>query len=230
MKKERGGKMSDIKNINNKFMGLTKKWKIIIVICTCGLAFSLWVFNKIYGKMKSNGLSRSVNFIIAGVGAYFSLGIVFLLMFPIIMLTNTTPEVVIPEAKTSKIEKTKDKTAEVETQKYKTAGEWSLYDSIYVFSVEGDMKKGDSYESGDYIFKSSISDVSKENVPGVYDVYVSTNSNLTKNQLVQNEMKCTIGGLKSEICEITLSKGEFVYIVPNPVTYDPKGYLLIRKK
>ncbi|MGL4589194.1 MAG: hypothetical protein ACRCUP_03065 [Mycoplasmatales bacterium] len=86
--------MNDFKKMNDSFMELTKKWKILITICTCGLAFNLWVFNKIYRKFKAKGVSKAFNIIMSGVGAFLSTYLV-ILTFLIIALAFSIIETVL---------------------------------------------------------------------------------------------------------------------------------------
>ena len=118
---------------------------------------------------------------------------------------------------------------------YKTSGEWAMYDSNYMFAVEVDGYNGDVFQAGNYEFKLSAgrtkgaSGGSQAVLPAMFDVYVGNKEYNSLSEMKQDipEPQITVGGMGSgdTVIEYTFVAGQYVYIIPCDVAYQPSGYI-----
>ncbi len=119
---------------------------------------------------------------------------------------------------------------------YKTSGEWAMYDSNYMFSVEIDGFDGDVFSAGKYKFNlvagrtkpSTGSDLAV--APAIFDVYIGDKFFNSIAEMKQEilEPQVTVGGMGSDdtVIEYELLAGQYVYIIPyGEVAYKPSGYI-----
>lgn len=93
---------------------------------------------------------------------------------------------------------------------YKTEAEWAD-DTGYCFAVAVDGYDGDIFESGKYSFKSSlskdeISNLDSAKTPRVWDVYVSNDLVDKTEDLTEDELKGSVGGLGGDDLTLELKK------------------------
>lgn len=118
---------------------------------------------------------------------------------------------------------------------YKTSGEWALYDTNYMFAVEVDGYSGDVYQAGKYEFKLSAGRTesaggnSQAVLPALFDVYIGNKEYSSIAEMKQDipEPQITVGGMGSgdRVIEYELVAGQYVYIIPYDVAYQPSGYI-----
>ena len=112
----------------------------------------------------------------------------------------------------------------VSGSKYKTEIEWALSDN-YCFAVEVDSYDGDIVEAGVY---NAYVKVSKKGFAPIYDIYIE--NELYSSTRYLDEVDYSIGGnYGSGTLTIPLEAGQYVYIVPVKMAYEPHGYLVIEK-
>ena len=107
--------------------------------------------------------------------------------------------------------------------KYQTGCTWAL-DENYCFAVEVDNFDGDVYQAGNYKFSSKIWD---KKIPAIYDIYVSQNLYNKTRSLQETEFVGSVGGIANEFVETTLSPGDYVYVIFNPVVGENGNQLII---
>lgn len=119
------------------------------------------------------------------------------------------------------------------SNKYKNSGEWCDL-SNYMFAVEVENFNGDVYEAGTYRFYPDLVDridgMMTEETPIVWDIYVSNNEYKNPSELNESEYVASIGGITKIEEDITLHKGQYVYINYNNVFGEPAGILKFEKK
>ena len=118
---------------------------------------------------------------------------------------------------------------------YKTSGEWAMYDSNYMFAVEVDEYNGDVFQAGTYEFKLSAgrskaaSGGSQAVLPGIFDVYVGNKEYKNIAEMKQDipDPQITVGGMGSNdtTTKYELVAGQYVYIIPFEMDYQPSGYV-----
>lgn len=107
---------------------------------------------------------------------------------------------------------------------YKTSITWALQDP-YKFAVEVDTYNGDIVSAGTYTF--SVTNKNLGEAP-LYDVYVETFDSDSLSDL--GEPTYSVGGVNSVDVDVELTSGEFVYIIPYDLVYEPQGMLEIKLK
>lgn len=108
--------------------------------------------------------------------------------------------------------------------KYKTEIKWALSDN-YCFAVEVDSYDGDICEAGTY---NARVEVSKKGFAPIYDIYIENELHDSISDL--GEIDYSIGGNNAGgTLTIPLEAGQYVYIVPMKMAYEPHGYLVIEK-
>ncbi len=117
---------------------------------------------------------------------------------------------------------------------YKTSGNWAMYDNSYMFAVEVDGFNGDIFKAGKYFFKlvagrTKAAGTNLPTAPAVFDVYVG---NKIYNSVAEMQQEIpgpqiTVGGMGSadKVVEYELHSGQYVYILPYQVVYEPSGYI-----
>lgn len=118
---------------------------------------------------------------------------------------------------------------------YKTSGSWAMYDSNYMFAVEVDGFNGDVFKAGKYKFKLSAGKTKAASgnslavLPAIFDVYIGDKeySSIAETKQAIPEPQLSIGGRGYEDTEIEyeLLPGQYVYIIPYDVDYEPSGYI-----
>ncbi len=95
----------------------------------------------------------------------------------------------------------------------------------YIFAIEVDEFDGDVLENGTYTFSTASTTQSAI----MYDIYISEELKDPLNTLNEEEFFNTSGGLYPIDFEVTLMKGEYVYIVYYEQLMDADGTLTITK-
>ncbi len=108
------------------------------------------------------------------------------------------------------------------SNKYKTKIEWALQDP-YCFAVAVDGYSGDVAEAGTWT--ASVSNKKLGEAP-VYDIYIETEELNSIGDL--GDVDYTVGGVNSMDIELTLENGQYIYVVPVSLAYEPKGYLVLK--
>ncbi len=120
-----------------------------------------------------------------------------------------------------------EKVTEIENDDLLTNGEWALYEP-YMFGVELSDFDGDNYKSGVYSFTTSGSKNEAGKIAAIYDIYVTDVEYASSADTVANEDSiCSAGGLANLECEITLEKGNYVYVIPTENISGSSGMLSI---
>jgi hypothetical protein len=145
--------------------------------------------------------------------------------------TSTTDET----ASTSDVVEASENSIDELENNYMTSGNWAMYDSNYMFAVEVDDFNGDVFKAGKYKFKisASITKAASGNspavLPAIFDVYIGDEEYSSIEELKKSisEPQLSIGGMGSEGLEIEyeLVQGQYVYIIPYDVDYEPSGYI-----
>lgn len=111
--------------------------------------------------------------------------------------------------------------------KYQSKGEWSLYDTNYVFAIEVDDFDGDIYQAGKYDFKLTSADASDA---GLFDIYTSTELITDSSDLTENMLVGIVGGMELFTLTMKLETGTYVYVIPyQGAAYEQHGILSINK-
>ena len=132
---------------------------------------------------------------------------------------------------TDKVESSEDKKASKEETKqhYLTETIWAA-ESNYVFAVETDSYDGDVFEKGTYRFYPDLVTVTGNEIPIVWDIYVSDELYSSMEQVLDTQLKATVGGINNLDTTLELKKGQYVYVVYNKPASTPTGVLKIEKQ
>lgn len=109
---------------------------------------------------------------------------------------------------------------------YKTELSWALTQNAE-FSIENDSYDGDNLKAGTYSFTEDT--VRSGKIPIIWDIYVSDSKKNKISELTDEEYRGAVGGIEKEEIEVTLEKGQFVYIVYNKTLGEGTGILQIKK-
>lgn len=148
--------------------------------------------------------------------------------------TLTTEDLTTPNS-VEEADNNAEQSNEEPSNNYMTSGEWAMYDSSYMFAVEVDSFNGDIFKAGKYKFKLSAgrtkaaSGDSLAVLPAIFDIYIGDKeySSIAETKQAIPEPQISIGGMGSEDTEIEyeLLAGQYVYIIPYDVDYEPSGYI-----
>lgn len=129
------------------------------------------------------------------------------------------------------IEPTQTET-ESEDVDFLTSGEWAMYDQPYMFGVEISDFDGDNYKAGEYSFvPEGATGQNANNISAIYDIYVSDKEYVSSSDTVANEeIACSAGGMSNEECDLSLKKGNYVYVIPTDNVNGASGWLSINIK
>lgn len=105
---------------------------------------------------------------------------------------------------------------------YKTTLVWASQEN-YLMAIEYSNFDGDVFESGIYQF--TISNNTLGHAP-MYDIYISDHLYDSVLDLqISMDPTLTVGGVGYTSDNVTLSKGDYVYIIPCDLIYSPSGHL-----
>jgi hypothetical protein len=114
--------------------------------------------------------------------------------------------------------------------KYLTTLEWTL-PTVLKVSVEIDTYDGDILRAGTYKFEETNTLGNREKDERIYNIYVSKNNYSSESELLFDDLKISIGGLQNEnIGQLTVEKGDYIYISPVPENRDSIGHLKVTRK
>lgn len=99
---------------------------------------------------------------------------------------------------------------------------WAALDH-YKCAVERDDYSGDVIAAGAYRITTSSTKLRKQDIPIVWDIYVSDDSYENVLELSDDELAATVGGLNDDGAEITVEQGQYLYIKYNPTAGSPVG-------
>lgn len=104
--------------------------------------------------------------------------------------------------------------------------EWALQEPLKVgvdVAFEGDV-----LESGTYTFDVTNKKLGEATM---WDVYVLFDDFTDMSDVIASGIEpITVGGVDSNAVDIDLESGNYVYIIPVELVYEPNGYLTISKK
>ena len=132
---------------------------------------------------------------------------------------------------TYKAEPSEEKKVHVEKSKknYLTEALWAG-PSNYVFAVEIDSYNGDIFEKGTYRFYPDLVTITSNEIPVVWDIYVSDELYNSTSQFLDSQLQATVGGINNLEATLELEKGQYVYVIYNEPVSTPTGALKIKKK
>ncbi len=106
---------------------------------------------------------------------------------------------------------------------YQTSIQWALQEN-YMCAVEREDFDGDVIASGSYVASLSAAESPNGNqVPIVWDIYVSDHLYDSTAQLQQEEYICSIGGWDLTSGEVTVAPGQYLYVIYNDMAGEPIG-------
>lgn len=171
------------------------------------------------GMPRPKNTKRTVTIVLACVAAFLIIGVIS-------GLVNENKPVT--EIETGGIPSSSE-TLEQKNSKYDTYGEWAAL-SNYMFAVEIDDFNGDVFQVGNYRFYVEGKAHKEQDVFIVWDIYVSDNCYSNMRDLKKSEYVASVGGNSKVECNVSLKKGQYVYIKYNETVGNPSGILCIEKQ
>lgn len=135
-------------------------------------------------------------------------------------------------SETTKSEASIEQTQEEEDSEFLTSGQWAMYDQSYMFGVEISDFDGDNYKAGEYSFvPEGATGQNANDTSAIYDIYVSDKEYASNyDTIVNEEIVCSAGGISNEECDLSLKKGNYVYVIPTDNVNGASGWLSINIK